>query len=61
MDTKVMTDEQRRALALEYLRRLDSRSTFFELFDDHAQVYFPKWGLATGRSAYERLFRTSAR
>lgn len=56
MDTKVMTDEQRRALALEYLRRLDSRSSFFELFDDQAQVYFPKWGLARGRSEYEQLF-----
>jgi hypothetical protein len=51
-----MTDQQRRTIALEYLQRLDSRSTFFELFDDQAQVYFPKWGLATGRIEYEWLF-----
>jgi ketosteroid isomerase-like protein len=56
METRIMTDEQRRAIALEYLRRLDSKRDFFELFDDYAQVFFPKWGLAIGRSEYERLF-----
>jgi ketosteroid isomerase-like protein len=28
----------------------------FELFDDNAEVYFPKWGLAVGRAQYEKLF-----
>lgn len=51
-----MTDEQRKALALEYLKRLDRGESFFELFDDHAQVYFPKWGLANGRAEIEKLF-----
>jgi hypothetical protein len=54
--TQPMTDEQRKALALEYLKRLDRGESFFELFDDHAQVYFPKWGLANGRAEIEKLF-----
>ena len=54
--TQPMTDEQRKAIALEYLKRLDRGESFFELFDDHAQVYFPKWGLANGRAEIEKLF-----
>jgi hypothetical protein len=54
--THPMTDEQRKAVALEYLKRLDRGESFFELFDDHAQVYFPKWGLANGRAEIEKLF-----
>jgi SnoaL-like protein len=54
--TQPMTDEQRKAIALEYLKRLDRGQSFFELFDDHAQVYFPKWGLANGRAEIEKLF-----
>ncbi|MCG2580560.1 MAG: nuclear transport factor 2 family protein [Marinobacter sp.] len=56
METKVMTDEQRKAIALEYFRRMDRGDSIIELFDDHAQVYFPKWGMATGRAEIERLF-----
>jgi hypothetical protein len=41
---------------LEYLKRLDRGEGFFDLFADDAQVYFPKWGLATGRREFERLF-----
>jgi hypothetical protein len=51
-----MTNEQRKSVALEYLKRLDRGEGFFDLFADDAQVYFPKWGLATGRQEYERLF-----
>jgi len=51
-----MSDEQRKAIALEYLRRLDRGEAFFDLFDDYAQVYFPKWGVAIGRSEIEKLF-----
>lgn len=54
--TQPMTDEQRKAIALEYLKRLDRKEHFFDLFDDHAQVYFPKWGLANGRNEIEKLF-----
>jgi len=51
-----MSDEQRKAIALEYLRRLDRGEAFFDLLDDYAQVYFPKWGVAIGRSEIEKLF-----
>jgi len=42
MEIKTMTDEQRRAIALEYLKRLDRGQDTLELFDEHAIVYFPK-------------------
>src|SRR5579859_1035280 len=51
-----MTSEQRKSIALEYLKRLDHGGNLFELFADDAQVYFPKWGLADGKAAIERLF-----
>src|SRR4051794_18305354 len=41
--TQSMTDEQRKSVALEYLKRLDRGENIFELFADDAQVYFPKW------------------
>jgi hypothetical protein len=53
---QTMTDEQRKSVALEYLKRLDTGAPFFDLFADDAQVYFPKWGLANGRAEFERLF-----
>jgi hypothetical protein len=56
MNPITMTDEQRKTIALEYLRRLDRGESFFDLFDDHAEVYFPKWGIATGRVTFEKLF-----
>jgi len=56
MDTTTMTDEQRKTIALEYLRRLDRGAPFFDLFDDHAEVLLPKWGIVTGRAAFEQLF-----
>jgi translation initiation factor IF-1 len=56
MEVKVMADEQRKAVALEYLKRLDRGENFFDLFDDHAEVYFPKWGVACGREQFEKLF-----
>lgn len=53
---QTMTDEQRKSVALEYLKRLDRGEPFVGLFADDAQVYFPKWGLANGRAEYEQLF-----
>lgn len=53
---QTMTDEQRKSVALEYLKRLDQGKPFFDLFADDAQVYFPKWGLANGRKEFEKLF-----
>lgn len=56
LSQQTMTDEQRKSVALEYLKRLDRGENIFDLFADDAQVYFPKWGIATGRREFERLF-----
>ncbi|MGF6781301.1 nuclear transport factor 2 family protein [Paraburkholderia sp. GAS334] len=49
MQIQSMTDEQRKALAIEYFRRVDRGGDILELFDEKAEVYFPKWGIARGR------------
>jgi hypothetical protein len=57
-----MTNEQRKSVALEYLKAFDrggvtsSGGSILELFADDAQVYFPKWGLATGKDQIGQLF-----
>lgn len=56
LTTQTMSDEQRKSVALEYLKRLDRGEGIFDLFADDAQVYFPKWGLANGREEFEKLF-----
>ena len=56
MEIKPMTDDQRRAIALEYLKRLDRGQDFMELFEERAIVYFPKWGFARGVQEIGRLF-----
>ncbi|MFF5986024.1 nuclear transport factor 2 family protein [Prauserella flavalba] len=62
LTTQVMTDEQRKSVALEYLKAFDNGGTtstgasILDLFAEDAQVYFPKWGLANGRDQIGRLF-----
>jgi hypothetical protein len=62
VSTENMTDEQRKSVALEYLKAFDnggvtsSGGSILELFADDAQVYFPKWGLATGKAEIGRMF-----
>lgn len=51
-----MADEQRKSVALEYFKRLDTGGDFFELFADGAREYFPKWDVAHGRTEIEKLF-----
>src|SRR4029077_2487777 len=57
-----MTDEQRKSVALEYLKAFDnagvtsSGGSILDLFADDAQVFFPKWGLANGKKEIGRLF-----
>ena len=57
-----MTDEQRKAIALEYLKAFDNKGvtsagdSILDLFADDAQVFFPKWGLATGKQQIGQLF-----
>jgi len=59
---QTMTDEQRKSVALEYLKAFDKSGvtsnggSILDLFADDAQVYFPKWGLATGKEQIGRLF-----
>ena len=52
-----MTDEQRKSVALEYFKRLDSGGDLLELFAEDARVYFPKWGVANGRAEIDKLFQ----
>lgn len=57
-----MTDTERKAIALEYLKAFDnggvtgSGGSILELFAEDAQVYFPKWGVAKGRAEIGRMF-----
>src|SRR5207244_10816505 len=59
---QTMTDEQRKSIALEYLKAFDNKvitSTGESILDfvaDDAQVCFPKWGLATGKKQIGHLF-----
>ena len=60
--TQTMTDEQRKSVALEYLKAFDNGGvtstgeSILELFATDAQVMFPKWGLANGREEIGQLF-----
>jgi len=58
----IMTDEQRKSVALEYLKAFDNKGvtsnggSILDLFADDAQVFFPKWGLANGKKQIGQLF-----
>ena len=60
--TQSMTDEQRKSVAIEYLKAFDKGGTtstggsILDLFADDAQVYFPKWGVASGKDEIGTLF-----
>jgi len=62
LTTQSMTDEQRKSVAIEYLKAFDNGGvtsgggSILELFADDAQVYFPKWGLASGKEQIGKLF-----
>jgi hypothetical protein len=57
-----MTDEQRKSVALEYLKAFDNGGTtssgesILSLFAPDAQVWFPKWGLANGHDEIGQMF-----
>jgi hypothetical protein len=57
-----MTDEQRKSVALEYLKAFDnggvtsSGDSILSLFASDAQVWFPKWGLAAGHDQIGTMF-----
>lgn len=58
-----MTDEHRKSVILEYFRAFDNGGvtpegvSILELFAEDAQVYFPKWGIATGRVQIGEMFQ----
>jgi ketosteroid isomerase-like protein len=60
--SETMTDEQRKSLVLEYLKAGDNEGvtstggSSLDLFADDAQLYFPKWGLATGKEQISQFF-----
>ncbi|EPA94794.1 MULTISPECIES: nuclear transport factor 2 family protein [Pseudomonas] len=62
ISTLTMTDEQRKSVALEYLKAFDNGGitstggSILDLFAEDAQVLFPKWGLATGREQIGQMF-----
>jgi hypothetical protein len=59
---QTMTDEQRKSVAVEYLKAFDNAgvtstgASILDLFADDAQVYFPKWGVASGKEQIGTLF-----
>lgn len=62
LSTKVMTGEQMKSVVIEYLKAFDNGGvtstggSILDLFADDAQVYFPKWGLATGKDQIGQMF-----
>lgn len=62
MGSEKMTDEQRKAIALEYLKAFDNGGvtstggSILDLFADDAQVYFPKYGVAVGKENVGKMF-----
>ena len=51
-----------KSVVLDYLKGFDNAGviptggSILDLFADDAQVYFPKWGLATGKEQISKLF-----
>ena len=55
-ETGAMTMDGRKDLILQYFKRLDAGEDLLELFDEHAEVFYPKWGIASGVDEIEQLF-----
>jgi ketosteroid isomerase-like protein len=49
-------DIDRKGIVLDYFRRLDSGGDLLELFAEDARVFYPKWGIATGREEIAEMF-----
>ena len=62
VSTETMTDEQRKSVAIEYLKAFDNGGvtstgdSILDLFAEDAQVYFPKWGIARGKEQIGTMF-----
>ncbi|WFN94327.1 nuclear transport factor 2 family protein [Gordonia sihwensis] len=53
--TGTMTDEQRKSVALEFLKRVDTGGDVIELFADDALFCFPKYGMVRGVEKIEEF------
>jgi ketosteroid isomerase-like protein len=53
---RAMSDDDRKAVVLDYFRRIDRGEEIVVLFDENAEVYFPKWGVARGAADIKQLF-----
>jgi hypothetical protein len=51
-----MTADERKALVMEYLGRLDRGQSVLSLFHAEAELAFPKWGVARGHGEIQMLF-----
>lgn len=51
-----MTDEERKLIAEEYLKALDTGRDFFHLFAEDCEVFFPRLGTAVGIENVKKLF-----
>ena len=49
-------DIDRKAIVLDYFRRLDRGDDLLDLFAEDARVFYPKWGVATGHDEIDDLF-----
>src|ERR1700754_2939778 len=62
LTTQTMTDEQRKSVAMEYLKAFDNGGvtstggSILDLFAEDAQVYFPKWGVANSKAQIGEMF-----
>ena len=67
LTTQTMTDEQRKSVALEYLKAFDNGGvtstggSILDLFAEDAQVYFPKWGLGRRQEGDRQAVRRRRR
>jgi ketosteroid isomerase-like protein len=62
-----MTDDQRKAVVIDYLRAFDNGGvsatggSIVDMFAEDASVFFPKWGIATGREEIASMFKDVGR
>jgi len=56
----VANDQEKIKIAREYLMRADQgRPDVLELFDEDAEIYFPKFGFGFGRNSFLKWLRDS--
>lgn len=51
-----MTKEEKKEIVMQYMRGVDQGLDISHLFAEHAEVCFPKWGIAAGRDEIMQMF-----